>query len=55
MAVKVMIMFFWVGTLCRFASVKMEIICFSEMVLSTYVSTWHKNPELQQKVIQFEA
>jgi hypothetical protein len=25
------------------------------MVLSTYVSTWHKNPELQQKVIQFEA
>jgi hypothetical protein len=45
MAVRMMI--FWVQTniLSSSSALKVEIVCFSEILLSTYKSTWRQNPE----------
>jgi hypothetical protein len=49
MAVKMLMLVFWVVTLCglvgRASALKMETVCFSETLVSTYKSTWHYNPE----------
>jgi diphthamide synthase (EF-2-diphthine--ammonia ligase) len=31
----------------RYQTLKMETVCFSEMLVSTYSPTWHDNPEEQ--------
>jgi hypothetical protein len=38
-------LFFWVVTLCRASALKMEILCFSKTLASTYESTRRHNPE----------
>jgi hypothetical protein len=44
---------FWRNILFPSSGLKMEIVCFSEMLVSTYKFTWHYNPENQHPLYFF--
>jgi hypothetical protein len=45
--VKMSMLVFWIVMLCGLEALKMERVCFSETLVSTYKSTWCYNPEDQ--------
>jgi hypothetical protein len=39
-------------SICRASTLKMEVICFSEILVTTYKATWHHNPEDHNRYIR---